>query len=204
MSEEAKSIERVNELLAVTQSCFASRVLGTAPLPLSCADALALLLVVASLVLAMGAGPWVAGTPIALQLHGDHSFVLARSFGIMVMHGGFALLEAGSVHIANRGNIMMKNLADMSFCMVFFLLYGYSLGLAEGNSFIGGSGSVGLRNADAIEYTAFFYHFSFATTTGTIVSGAVAGRMPFKTYIFLSALVTSIVCAPVCGSNAGA
>ena len=115
----------------------------------------------------MGAGPWVAGTPIALQLHGDHSFVLARSFGIMVMQGGFALLEAGSVHIANRGNIMMKNLADMSFCMVFFLLYGYSLGLAEGNSFIGGGGSVGLRNADAIEYTAFFYHFSFATTTGS-------------------------------------
>ena len=42
-----------------------------------------------------------------LKREGDHSFVLARSFGIMVMQGGFALLEAGCVHIANRGNIMM-------------------------------------------------------------------------------------------------
>lgn len=122
-------------------------------------------------------GSWVADTTLDLQIHGDWSFTLARSFGILSMQGGFALLEAGSVHIANRGNIMMKNLADMSFCMVFFLLYGYSLGLSDGNWFSGGGGWVGLINAGAADYTYFFYHYSFATTTGTILSGAVAGRM---------------------------
>ena len=38
----------------------------------------------------------------------DHSWVLARSIGIMGMQGGFALLEAGCVRALNRANIMMK------------------------------------------------------------------------------------------------
>ena len=104
---------------------------------------------------------------------------------------------------ANRANIMMKNIADMSFGMVFFMLVGYSLCFSEGSPLLGDL-SLGALSGIEDQYTKFFYHFSFATTTGTIVSGAVAGRMPFKTYIFLSALVTSIVCAPVCGSNPGA
>ena len=64
---------------------------------------------------------------IALDRDGDHAWTIARSIGILSMQGGFALLEAGCVRPANCANIMMKNIADMSFGMVFFLIIGYSL-----------------------------------------------------------------------------
>ena len=122
----------------------------------------------------------------------DHSWVLARSVGIMGMQGGFALLEAGSVRQANRANIMMKNIADMSFGMAFYMLFGYSLSFSSWSPFVGGTSLVGLRGAES-HYTIFFYHFSFAATTGTIMSGSVAGRMRFKSYVLLSIALVNLI-----------
>ena len=129
-----------------------------------------------------------------IQTPSDHTWVLARSIGIMGMQGGFALLEAGCVRALNRANIMMKNIADMSFCMAMYMAFGYSWSFAvEGSfaGFVGGSKYFFLNGAP--NYTMFFYHFSFAATTGTIVSGAVAGRIRFKPYILLSVFVTNVI-----------
>lgn len=134
----------------------------------------------------------MANVTIALQSGGDHAWVIARSVGIFAMQGGFALLEAGCVRPANRANIMMKNIADMSFGMLFFLLIGYSFCFAPSESdFIGGLSYAALNGDEEVEWTMFFYHFSFAATTGTIVSGAVAGRMKFLSYIVLSSICTT-------------
>ena len=89
---------------------------------------------------------------------------------------------------------MMKNIADMSFGLVFYMLIGYSLSFAAGTPFIGGLSLAGIGDLPSGEYTLFFFHFSFAATTGTIVSGAVAGRMRFFTYIIVSSIfVTNFV-----------
>ena len=134
---------------------------------------------------------------IALDRDGDHAWTIARSIGILSMQGGFALLEAGCVRPANRANIMMKNIADMSFGMVFFLIIGYSLCFADSSGFIGGLDNAALLDDSDVEWTYFFYHFSFAATTGTIVSGAVAGRMKFLSYIVLSSICTTNFIYPV-------
>ena len=124
---------------------------------------------------------------------GDHAWVIARSVGILAMQGGFALLEAGCVRPANRANIMMKNVADMSFGMIGWLLLGWTLSFSnQGSAFVGGLDQAGF-NTDP-NYTMFFFHFSFAATTGTIVSGAVAGRMRFLSYMVLSSVcITNLV-----------
>ena len=118
----------------------------------------------------------------SLDTAGDHGWVLSRTVGILSMQGGFALLEAGSVRPANKANIMMKNVADLSVSLVGYAIIGYSLSFASGNAFIGGVSRSFLLNAED-EYTTVLHQFSFAATTGTIVSGAVAERMK---YIFQS------------------
>ena len=64
------------------------------------------------------------------------------------MQGGFALLEAGSVRPANKANIMMKNVADMSVGLLAYALYGYSFTFAPSNPFMGGMSRVLLLNCE--------------------------------------------------------
>ena len=97
----------------------------------------------------------------ALQLSSLH-----RS-GIEIPPPQFALLEAGSVRPANKANIMMKNVADLSISLVGYTMVGYSLSFTEGNSFVGGFSKAFLLGADS-ELTVVLHQFSFAATTGTI------------------------------------
>lgn len=132
-----------------------------------------------------------------LNTPGDHSWVLSRVVGILSMQGGFALLEAGSVRPANKANIMMKNVADLSISLVGYAACGYSLSFSAGSSFIGGWGRAFLLGADD-EYTTVLHQFSFAATTGTIVSGAVAERLRFKSYLWMTLILTNVLYAACC------
>ena len=127
-----------------------------------------------------------------LKAAGDHSWTIARTIGILTMQGGFALLEAGSVRPANKANIMMKNVADMSVGLLAYAAYGYSLTFAPFHPFIGGTSRLLLIGAES-EYTHVLHQFSFAATTGTIVSGALAERVSFKAYVVLASLWVSSV-----------
>ena len=133
----------------------------------------------------------------SIDTAGDHGWVLARVVGILSMQGGFALLEAGSVRPANKANIMMKNVADLSVSLVGYAIIGYSLSFASGNTFIGGMGRAFLLHAED-EYTIVLHQFSFAATTGTIVSGAVAERMRFKAYLVVTVALTNVLYAACC------
>ena len=92
---------------------------------------------------------------------------------------------------------MMKNVADLSISLVGYAICGYSFSFASGNQFIGGFERAFLFNAEN-EYTAILHQFSFAATTGTIVSGAVAERVKFKSYILIAAVITNVLYAACC------
>ena len=133
-----------------------------------------------------------------IQTPSDHTWVLARSIGIMGMQGGFALLEAPSFGEPLPGaNIMMKNIADISFCMAMYMAsrpYSWKASRSTAVwSALSAAVSTIFSTAPRASSAMFFYHFSFAATTGTIVSGAVAGRIRFKPYILLSVFVTNVI-----------
>lgn len=128
---------------------------------------------------------------------GDHAWVLARTFAIITMQGGFALLEAGSVRKVNRANIMMKNIADISIGLAGYLLLGYSLSFDNGDWFSGGTRLACLRGIKDSDYSFVILQFAFAATTGTIISGAVAERIKFVSYIFLSVGTIALIYPPV-------
>ena len=79
--------------------------------------------------------------------------------------------------------------------MSIWLGFSLSFSAAGSSPFVGGLDLAGNIRDD--QYTFFFYQFSFAATTGTIVSGSVAGRMRFLAYVALSSVCVSNLVYPV-------
>ena len=134
--------------------------------------------------------------PWEIDQAGDYGWVLSRTVAILSMQGGFALLEAGSVRPANRANIMMKNICDMTIGLAAWGVLGYTLAFDPSSStFVGGTRFALMADMDddATLYTHFLLQFAFAATTGTIVSGACAERIKFVSYVLCSTMISSAI-----------
>lgn len=102
------------------------------------------------------------------------------------MQAGFAMLSAGSVRAKNAKNIILLNLLDACFgCMAWYITgFAFAFGDPAANEdgtypymtpFIGDRFFFqhGLPRS---QYATWFFQFTFAATSATIVSGAVAER----------------------------
>eukprot|EP00998_Keelungia_sp_KM082_P006282 NODE_253_length_2203_cov_70.795279_g247_i0.p1 GENE.NODE_253_length_2203_cov_70.795279_g247_i0~~NODE_253_length_2203_cov_70.795279_g247_i0.p1 ORF type:complete len:672 (+),score=85.92 NODE_253_length_2203_cov_70.795279_g247_i0:63-2018(+) len=88
---------------------------------------------------------------------------------------------------------MMKNLVDMAFGALAYMLFGYSLAWGpDGNSFVGW-GRFTLWNADPTEYSWWLWHWCFSATAATILSGALAERIAFRSYAALSFVMSAFI-----------
>ena len=128
------------------------------------------------------------------------------AFLVFFMQAGFALVEAGFTRAKNACNIIMKNLMDFSIGSLSFWIVGFGLmfGMNE-SGFVGTSGFFFDPDAaDAILGGSFGWAFLlfqtvFAATAATIVSGAMAERTKFVSYLAYSMAITIIV-YPIFGS----
>jgi ammonium transporter, Amt family len=72
-----------------------------------------------------------------------------------------------------------------------YWLVGYSLAFGSGSSLVGlGDFVVGTGLAEGALYSHWFFQFTFAATAATIVSGAVAERCSFASYLTYSAVIS--------------
>jgi Amt family ammonium transporter len=117
---------------------------------------------------------------------------------VFFMQAGFAMVETGFTRAKNAGNIIMKNLMDFAFGSVAYWIIGF--GLMFGATIYGFIGTpdlftLGPQNPDSTLPTMAFLIFQtvFAATAATIVSGAMAERTKFKSYIIYSIVITAIV-----------
>jgi len=107
---------------------------------------------------------------------------------VFLMQAGFTLVESGMTRSKNAVNIAMKNLLDICVGSITFWLVGYSLMYGEtSNGWFFWSGLFQGEGAD------LFFQTMFAATTATIVSGAIAGRTKYSTYIIFSLVMTAII-----------
>tara|TARA_R110001583_G_scaffold64819_2_gene187674 strand:- start:1767 stop:2963 length:1197 start_codon:yes stop_codon:yes gene_type:complete len=118
--------------------------------------------------------------------------------GILVffMQAGFTLVETGFTRSKNAGNIIMKNLMDLCIGSLGFWAIGYTIMYGDTlGSFIG---SPTLFFNDAENMHNLFFQTVFAATAATIVSGAIAERTKFTTYLIFS-LIMTVVIYPISG-----
>ncbi|RCS27720.1 ammonium transporter [Polaribacter sp. WD7] len=124
------------------------------------------------------------------QVNGDMGMLWMLIAGILVflMQAGFTLVESGMTRSKNAVNIAMKNLLDICVGSITFWLVGYSLMYGDtSNGWFFWSGLFQGEGAD------LFFQTMFAATTATIVSGAIAGRTKYTTYIIFSLVMTAVI-----------
>lgn len=123
-------------------------------------------------------------------VEGDMGMLWMLLSGILVffMQAGFTLVESGMTRAKNAVNIAMKNLLDICVGSLTFWLIGYSLMYGETtNGWFFWSGFMQGEGAD------LFFQTMFAATAATIVSGAIAGRTKYTTYIIFSLIMTAFI-----------
>lgn len=144
-------------------------------------------------------------TPVDEVLRGVNTmWVIVASCLVFFMQAGFALVEAGLTRAKNTTNILYKNLMDFCFATIVFWAIGYAFMFgADAGGFIGTTmffiDPTGAADVAGLPMLAFwFFQLVFAGTASTIVSGAMAERTKFSSYLIYSALISAII-YPIAG-----
>lgn len=132
-------------------------------------------------------------------------WTLLAAILVFFMQAGFAMVEAGFTRAKNAGNIMMKNLMDFAVGTIAFFIVGYALMFgADAAGFIGTDGFFmkGVFDPSTAEgmwnFCFWIFQAVFAATAATIVSGAMAERTKFSSYLAYSAIITALI-YPIAG-----
>jgi len=143
----------------------------------------------------------------------DTVWVLVTAFLVFWMNAGFAFLEAGLNRAKNAVNILAKNFIVFAASSIAFWAIGFALMFGDGNDYGYGMAGWFLQGADnspamadkyqgvfsALNWTGvplyakFFFQLVFAGTAATIVSGAVAERIKFLSFIIFSFVLVGVI-----------
>jgi Amt family ammonium transporter len=143
----------------------------------------------------------------------DTLWVLLAGMLVFFMNLGFAMVESGFARVKNTVNILSKNFIVFAVSSLGFLVLGWGLMFGDGNGFIGLNGLFMVTGADnspaigdayqgvysAISWTGvplwakFFFQLVFCGTAATIVSGAVAERIKYISFIVFSFVLTLVI-----------
>lgn len=126
----------------------------------------------------------------------DTLWVLVAAVLVFFMQAGFALVEAGFTRTKNTVNILMKNLMDFSIGSITFFILGF--GIMFGEDIAGFIGTPDLFFSGGFEggvpgLAFLFFQTVFAATAATIVSGAMAERTHFISYLVFSFIITLVI-----------
>jgi ammonium transporter, Amt family len=148
----------------------------------------------------------------------DTLWTMIAGFLVFFMNLGFALVESGLCRAKNCVNILAKNFVVFGISSLAFLIIGWGLMFGDGNPFLGMSGLFMVGGADnsplsgdaysgvysSIAWATiplwgkFFFQLVFAGTAATIVSGAVAERIKFMSFVVFSFVMVGLI-YPVTG-----
>jgi len=139
---------------------------------------------------------------------GDTAWVLTSAALVLLMTPGLALFYGGMVRTKSVLNMMMMSFGALALISVLWVLYGYSMafGTDKGNGLIGDPfeffGLKGLMAEDSLAGTlpsmAFVaFQAVFAIITVALISGAIADRAKFGTWMIFAGIWATVVYFPV-------
>jgi Amt family ammonium transporter len=133
----------------------------------------------------------------------DTLWVVFAAVLVFFMNLGFASVEAGFARSKNTVNILSKNFIVFAVSSLGFMLLGWGLMFGGDNPFIGteqlfimGRDNSFYNNtltASVPFWGKFFFQLVFCGTAATIVSGAVAERIKYLSFILFSFILTLVI-----------
>ena len=131
----------------------------------------------------------------------DTAWTLVMAVVILLMQGGFAMLEAGAVRERSVRDILLKNIMDASVVAMAWAAFGSMLASDTSGSFLGWrvlpndteTPFEAIEVAQGEDMSVYFLGYLYAATCATIVSGAVAERMQQRAYIILSCAMAGLI-----------
>jgi len=149
--------------------------------------------------------------PWTIEVAVDTLWTLVAAFLVFFMNAGFGCVEAGFCRAKNAVNILGKNFVVFGIASLAFWIFGWAIMFGDGTSFMGTSGwfVLGADNSphtgDAYQgvyssinwtgiplFAKFFFQLVFAGTAATIVSGCVAERVHYKSYMIFAAFLVAL------------
>ena len=143
----------------------------------------------------------------------DTLWTLVAGFLVFFMNAGFGCVEAGFCRAKNAVNILGKNFVVFGISSIAFWAFGWAIMFSDGgdlNDYLGNQGWFvsGADNSPAtgddyegvyssINWTGvpllakFFFQLVFAGTAATIVSGCVAERIHYKSYMVFTVFLVA-------------
>jgi ammonium transporter, Amt family len=123
---------------------------------------------------------------------------------VFFMQAGFAMVETGFTRSKNAGNIVMKNLMDFAvgslvfWIIGFTIMFGKDLGGLIGTGSLFALGSFEHLGLEIPKEAFLIFQTVFCATAATIVSGAMAERTKFSSYLIYSFVISALI-YPVVG-----
>ncbi len=134
----------------------------------------------------------------------DTVWVLLAAFLVFFMNLGFAMVESGLCRSKNTVNILTKNFTVFAIASLSFWIVGWGLMFGDGNPFVGltnlffanggvdeGYGAIGWTKVPF--WAKFLFQLVFAGTAATIVSGAVAERIKFHSFLVFAFVLVAVM-----------
>ncbi len=151
--------------------------------------------------------------PTSLKIAADTIWTLVTAMLVFFMNLGFACVETGFIRTKNAVNVLSKNFIVFAVSSIGFLVLGWGLMFGDGTPwlatqglwFVGGADNSPATGAayqgvySSINWTGtplwakFFFQLVFCGTAATIVSGAVAERIKYFSFIAFSFVITALI-----------
>ena len=136
---------------------------------------------------------------------GNIAWMLTASALVLFMTPGLAFFYGGLVRGKNVVNMIMLSFMAMAVVGVAWILWGYSLAFGGGNEIIGNFDFIGFKDVDPEvgptggynSMTVAIFQGMFAIITPALITGAVAERFKFTTYLIFLVLWMTFVYAPI-------
>jgi Amt family ammonium transporter len=144
---------------------------------------------------------------------GNTAWVLASAALVLFMTPGLAFFYGGMVRAKNVLDMLMENFISMAIVSVLWAAVGFSLAFGDSGGFIGDFSFAGLKDltnpattvpgytgalALTVPPLAFcVYQMMFAVITPALISGAVADRVKFSSWMVFLAVWSIVVYLPV-------
>ena len=139
---------------------------------------------------------------------GDTAWVLASGALVLFMTPGLAVFYGGMVRAKSVLNMMMMSFAAMGVTTIIWVIYGYSLAFGKSHGgLIGGFDHLGLAatldqvtgpEGHQIPVLAFaMFQLTFAIITVALLSGAIADRAKYGSWVVFVAVWITLVYIPI-------